>query len=482
MQDPGCRMQDEKRRNSHHEGSGTGRRLEIGMDVKGKKVTVIGLGKSGSSAAKWLARHGADVTVSEIKEAGELDSNLLRELRGLGVKLEAGGHRRETLCISDFIVISPGVPLDMTPLLEARKAGIPVIGELELASRGMDIPILAVTGTNGKSTVTALLGALVRNAGYETFVGGNIGTPLIDYLAEGRKADYAVVEVSSFQLDTAERFSPHVAILLNITPDHLDRYPDYEAYEESKLSIFRNQGKNGFAVLNDDDTRLSSFTPGGPAVLRYGMKKRENRHAWVEDRILRILSPDGRESSFDLKDFALPGAHNIGNLMAAVLAGTALKIAPKAIAETIASFRALPHRMEPAGRFREISFYDDSKATNVDSALRAVLSFKNPVVLIAGGRHKGADYEPLVKGAKDRVRKAVLIGEAGPLIADSLKGEIPFEFARDMKDAVARSFAAAKTGDVVLLAPACSSFDMYTDYAHRGRVFKQAVEDLRGGK
>ncbi|RJR48532.1 MAG: UDP-N-acetylmuramoyl-L-alanine--D-glutamate ligase [Desulfobacteraceae bacterium] len=452
------------------------------MDVQGKKVTVIGLGKSGYSAAKWLARHGAEVTVSDIKEKGALDPNLVRDLTSVGVKLETGGHRRDTFCHSDFIVVSPGVPLDMPPLAEAREAGIPIIGELELASRGMDIPILAVTGTNGKSTVTELLGALVRKAGYRVFVGGNIGTPLIDFPAEGGKADYAVVEVSSFQLDTAEKFSPHVAILLNITPDHLDRYPDYEAYEQSKLSIFRNQGKNGFAILNDDDARLSSFTPRGPAVLRYGMRRKEHRHAWVEDKMLCALSLDAKENAFDLKDFALPGAHNIENLMAVVLAGMALKIESKVIQETIVSFRALSHRMEPAGRFRGVSFYDDSKATNVDSALRAVLSFESPIVLIAGGRHKGADYGPLVKGAKDRVRKAVLIGEAGPLIAESLKGQVPFEFARDMKEAVARAFAAAKAGDVVLLAPACSSFDMYTDYAQRGRVFKQAVEGLRGGK
>lgn len=451
------------------------------MDVKGKKVTVIGLGKSGSSAAKWLARQGAEVTVSDTKEAGELDPNLVAGLTSLGVKLESGGHRHDTFLLSDIIVISPGVPLDIAPLTDARREGIPILGELELASRGIDIPILAVTGTNGKSTVTSLLGALIRSAGYETFVGGNIGTPLIDYVADGRNADFAVVEVSSFQLDTAERFSPHVALLLNITPDHLDRYPDYEAYERSKLSIFRNQGRGGFAILNDDDRRLSSFNPAGPSVLRYGMERRENRKAWIENKTLRARSLDGGDVSFDLKDFALPGKHNLENLMGVVLAGMALQIESHVIQDTIRSFRSLPHRMELAGRFRGVSFYDDSKATNVDASLRAVQSFENPIVLIAGGRHKGADYGPLVRGAKGRVRKAVLLGEAGSLIAGSFEGEIPFEFARDMKDAVARAFSAAGAGEVVLLAPACSSFDMFTDYAHRGRIFKQAVEDLRGG-
>jgi UDP-N-acetylmuramoylalanine--D-glutamate ligase len=303
----------------------------------------------------------------------------------------------------------------------------------------------------------------------------------MDYVADGRKADFAVVEVSSFQLDTAERFSPHVALLLNITPDHLDRYPDYEAYEQSKLSIFRNQGRGRFAVLNDDDQRLSIFEPAGPSVLRHGMERRKNRQAWIEGKSLCARSLDGKDISFDLTDFALPGKHNLENLMGVVLAGMALQIEPRVIQDTIRSFRSLPHRMEQAGRFRGVSFYDDSKATNVDAALRAVLSFENPIVLIAGGRHKGADYGPLVRGAKGRVRKAVLLGEAGPLIADCFEGEIPFEFAGDMKDAVARAFSSARADDVVLLAPACSSFDMYTDYAHRGKIFKQAVEDLRGG-
>lgn len=450
------------------------------MDVQGKKITVIGLGKSGFSAAKWLSRQGADVTVSDVKEAGELDPGVTGELVRLGVTLQTGGHGRETLLGSDLIVVSPGVPHDMEPLSAARSRGIPILGELELASRWIDIPLLAVTGTNGKSTVTSLLGSLVRNAGYKTFVGGNIGTPLIDYVADGEKADFAVVEVSSFQLDTAERFSPHIALLLNITPDHLDRYRGYEEYERSKLSIFRNQGPGHFAILNDDDERLSRFEPSGPAVLRYGMEHRENRHAWVEGDRLLALGMDGKRVPFDLKDFALPGRHNRENLMGVVLAGMALGIEHGVIRETIRSFRGLPHRIERVGRFKGVSFYDDSKATNVDAALRSILSFEGQVVLIAGGRHKGADYGPLVSAAKGRVRKAVLMGESTSLMAEAFRGEVPFELAQDMQDAVSRAFSSARRDDVVLLAPACSSFDMYRDYAQRGRVFRQAVEELGG--
>jgi UDP-N-acetylmuramoylalanine--D-glutamate ligase len=268
--------------------------------------------------------------------------------------------------------------------------------------------------------------------------------------------------------------------LLNITPDHLDRYPSYEEYEKSKLSIFRNQRTGQFAILNDDDPRLSRFEPSGPAVLRYGTDKKENRQAWVEGNMLVARGADGKVHSFDLSDFALPGRHNRENLMSVTLAGLALAIDPGIIQKTIGSFRGLPHRIELVGRYKGVSFYDDSKATNVDAALRSILSFAGQVVLIAGGRHKGADYGPLVRVGKGRIRKALLLGESRSLMAGSFEGEIPFEFAGDMQEAVDRAFSSAQSDDVVLLAPACSSFDMYRDYAHRGQVFKKAVEDLRG--
>lgn len=452
------------------------------MEVQGKRVTVIGLGRSGFSAAKWLRRQGAEVLVSDLKMERDLDSHMVRELRGIGVSLETGGHRPEAFLQCDLIVISPGVDQDQTPFRMARSRGIHVLGEMELASRWIKTPILAVTGTNGKSTVTSLLGSLVEHGGNRVFVGGNIGTPLMDYLIQGQRADYAVVEVSSFQLDTMETFSPHIALLLNITPDHLDRYADYAAYQKSKLSIFRNQGPRQFAVLNDDDERLSGFRPpGGPMVLRYGMEYREGRHLWKEGKRLVARISDGTTHHFELQDYALPGVHNIQNLMGAVLSALVLGIEPEPIRETIRSFRSLPHRVERISVFKGVSFYDDSKATNLDAAVKSILSFDCPIVLIAGGRHKGADYAPLARVAKGRVRNAVLLGESRRLIADSFKGEIPWEFADDMQDAVARAFASARHGDVVLLAPACSSFDMYRDYAHRGNVFKNAVERLRAG-
>ena len=401
------------------------------MELRGKKIMVIGLGKSGISAATWLSRQGAEITVSDLKRAEELDSGLKGELERLGVKLETGGHRPATLLGSDLIVISPGVPHDQEPLRAARAQGIPVIGEVELACRFIEAPILAVTGTNGKSTVTTLLGSLVRNAGHRVFVGGNLGTPLIDYVAGGEKADYVVVEVSSFQLDTIEKFDPHVALLLNITPDHLDRYPSYTAYEESKFRVFENQKPGQFAILNDDDERLRRYNPPpGPTVLRYGMERRDRRQAYLEGKKLVVELREGTRHSFDLRDFLLPGIHNLENLMASVLAGSALGIDPKVIQETIRSFRGLPHRIEHVGRVGHVTFYDDSKATNVDAALRAVQSFDSPVVLIAGGRHKGGDYGPLVRAAKGKVHKGRAPGGVEGSHGRFLQGRDPFRVCR----------------------------------------------------
>jgi UDP-N-acetylmuramoylalanine--D-glutamate ligase len=447
-----------------------------------KKVLVVGLGKSGLSVVRYLVRAGALVTVSDTKKETDLEPGMVQEMRNLGVTLETGGHTIDTFIRAERIVVSPGVPLDLAPLAAAKEKGIPVTGEMDLAVQIIHTPIVAVTGTNGKSTVTAFLGSLLQNAGHKVFVGGNIGTPLIDYAAGGSKADVAVVEVSSFQLDTMEGFSPLVAVLLNISPDHLDRYPNYEAYVQSKLKIFKNQVSGDFAILNDDDEILSSFAPQRDvSVLRYGLKKKDHRLAFVEGKGIRAGLPGKESHLFDLQKCALPGKHNVENMLAAVLAGLALNVEPPVIQHTMDQFQGLPHRLELSGRIREVDFYDDSKATNVDAAIRSIASFDRPILLIAGGRHKGGDYAPLVRVAKGRVKKAFLMGESKPLMAEAFEGRIPFATAGDMQDAVTKAFSVAKPHDVVLLAPACSSFDMFTDYAHRGRAFKEAVEGLRHG-
>jgi UDP-N-acetylmuramoylalanine--D-glutamate ligase len=384
---------------------------------------------------------------------------------------------------ADLIVLSPGVSHEIDPVRAARQADIPVIGEMELAAAVIDIPIVAVTGTNGKSTTTAFVGAMFQNAGVQAFVGGNIGTPLIDYMREGHRADVAVVEVSSFQLDTMATFTPRVALLLNISPDHLDRYPGYEDYVAAKLKIFENQGAEHYAILNDDDERLASFHPQRTGtVLRYGLHERPGRQAYIRGRRLRASLPGGDTYLFDLTKFKLPGRFNLENLMGAVLGGLVSDVPPAAIQATIDTFTGLPNRLERIARIEGIEFYNDSKATNVHAASKSVVSFESPLILIAGGRDKGGSYLPLVEAAEGRVRRAILLGEARDLLADAFNARIPFAYAQDMTDAVSQAFSAAAPGDVVLLAPACSSFDMFSDYAQRGAAFRAAVERLGHGK
>ena len=450
--------------------------------VSKKKVLVVGLGVSGLWAARWLAGQGADVTVSEIKAETDIDPGLLKGIRELGVTLETGGHRRGSFLSAEMIIVSPGVPHNIELLGAAVKKGVSVMGELELASRLIDTPMIAVTGTNGKSTVTTFLGFMLENAGLEVFVGGNIGRPLMEYAGGERKAEYVVVEVSSFQLDTIETFCPFVSMVLNISPDHLDRYPHYEAYVQSKQKIFSNQGPGQYVILNDDDSALCSVHPSsGASVLRYGLEKKEGRHAFIEDkRITACL--DGMETNyFSFDSVSLRGEHNLENLLAFVLCGLTLGISAPVIQKAIDEFKGLSNRLEWVAESNGVVFYNDSKATNVDAAVRAVMSFDQPLILIAGGRHKGADYTALVRAARGRVKRAIFLGEARDLLATSFEGILPFSLAGDMEEAVFKAYSMAERGNVVLLAPACSSFDMFSDYSHRGRTFGAAVERLVSG-
>ncbi|MFC1863732.1 UDP-N-acetylmuramoyl-L-alanine--D-glutamate ligase, partial [Thermodesulfobacteriota bacterium] len=336
--------------------------------------------------------------------------------------------------------------------------------------------------TNGKTTSVSLLGSMIERAESKVFVGGNIGTPLMEYAAGEKKADYAVVEVSSFQLDTIEQLCPEISMILNISPDHLDRYPDYEAYVGSKLRIYQDQKKEQFTIFNDDDERLARTKPKGPVtVLRYGWEPRKERHAYMQGDRLVAKIPGKEESIFFTEKYKLPGKHNIENLMGVVLAGLVLDLSPDAIQGTIDTFRGLSHRMELVGTIEDVDFIDDSKATNVDAASRAVSGFDRPLILISGGRHKWGDYSPLVKVSEGKVKKVILLGEAKDIMADSFKDLIPYSFAESMEDAVSQAFSASEAGDVVLLAPACSSFDMFSDYGHRGQVFREAVKRLNNG-
>ena len=443
------------------------------------KVVVVGLGVSGFWTALWLAKQGAEVTVSEVKSKIDLAPGIYEQIAKLNVCVETGGHRRETFLNAEMIIVSPGVPHDIEPLVAAAKKGIPVVGELELASRLIDIPVIAVTGTNGKSTVTTLLAFMLERTGSKVFVGGNIGTPLMAYVAGKDRADYAVLEVSSFQLDTVQSFSPVASLILNISPDHLDRYPDYESYAQSKLKILERQGPGDFCVLNDDDPKLSLVRPlSGVRVLRYGLEKKEGRQAFIRDDMIEVCLSGITKRSFSFKSFSLQGRHNLENLLGAVLTGFALGIEAHVIEKSIAEFKGLPHRLEQIAEIGGVLFYNDSKATNVDAAVRSVRSFDQALILIAGGRHKGSDYTPLVRAARSKVKRGIFLGEARELLASSFEGVVPFSIAEDMEEAVSIGLSWAKPGDVVLLAPACASFDMFSDYSHRGRVFRTAVERL----
>ncbi len=449
---------------------------------KGRKVLVVGLGKSGLAAANWLAHQGARVTVSEAQDESAFDRRLLAELSRDGIELEFGDHRPGGFLAADLIVVSPGVPLDIKPLVEASKRGVPMVGELELAWTYLRTPSIAVTGTNGKSTVVKLIGEMLSRSGRRVFVGGNIDFPLTDYIGGAQDANYVVLEISSFQLDTVETFSPLVSLILNISPDHLDRYADYESYVRSKERIFGNQGPGQTLILNDNDPVLKELEPkGGPRVYRYGMEREEGRQGFLEDGRVVVRLPGQGRLTFNLDRFNLPGIHNQANVMAAILGALVIGTPPAAIQEGIDGFKGLPHRIELVDTIGGVAFYNDSKATNIDAAIKSITSFSRPVMLIAGGRHKGSDYLPLVNAAKGRVKDAVFMGESSTLLANAFNGTIPWSQVRSMDDAVNRAYDRAQEGDVVLLAPACSSFDMFRNYQHRGLAFQEAVRRLRDG-
>jgi UDP-N-acetylmuramoylalanine--D-glutamate ligase len=451
-------------------------------DLSGKRVLVVGLGDSGVSTARWLVKQGSQVTVSERRTDSELDKDVLAELSGSGVVLELGGHKEKTFLRSDLIVVSPGVPVGIEPLVQVGGKGVPIVGEIELAGRYLKTPCLAVTGTNGKSTVVTLIGEIIRRSGRKVFVGGNIGNPLINYIGGKQEADYVVLEISSFQLDTTRTFSPLLALILNISPDHLDRYEDYNAYAGSKERIFANQGPGQVLILNDDDPRLRGLHPeNGAALYKYGLEKGSGRHAYLMDGDIVTELPGRDTVSFNPDGFALPGDHNKANLMAAILTSLFIEIPPGRIQEAVDHFEGLPHRIEFVDTVKGVGFYDDSKATNIDSAIKSINSFSKPIILIAGGKHKGSDYLPLVKAASRSVKAAVFIGEASCLLAKAFGNTISWRKAENMIDAVSIAFDQASEGDVVLLAPACSSFDMFKDFKHRGAVFKESVGKLKDG-
>jgi UDP-N-acetylmuramoylalanine--D-glutamate ligase len=449
------------------------------LPLDGRRVTVVGLGQSGLAAARFCARRNARVTAIDAAPAERLAPEV-QALQTLGVALALGGHAPEALATADLVVLSPGVPHTLPELEAVRRRGVPVVGEIELAAGFVHAPILAITGTNGKTTVTELAGRMLQASGTTVFVGGNIGRPLADFIDSGQKAQWLVLEISSFQLDTAERFHPQVAVALNVTPDHLDRYPDMAGYAAAKLRIFRNQGHEDTAVINAADPYLKQAAASFAArrLCFNGTLAGCAGQARLEGDALTLATPLGPAVQLDLAHFAPSGQHNRENAAAAALACLAAGATADGLQRALNEFRGLPHRLSFVRRVNGVAFYDDSKATNVDATIRALESFQAPVVLILGGRDKGGGYAALAPLVRQRVRALILLGEAAPLIAADLGQLAPTSRAADMGQAVTQAAAAAQPGDVALLAPACSSFDMYASYHERGEDFCRHVQRL----
>ena len=448
----------------------------MAVELRDKRVLIVGLGRSGMAAARFVKSRGARVTVSDSKTLEELKDEIPR-LLDEGFAVETGRHAERTFENQDLIVVSPGVPLDALPLRGAL--GEKVIGEIELAAQFFPGRIVAITGSNGKTTTTALTGEVVRNGGFPTLVGGNIGTPAISLVAEATEDTVAVLEVSSFQLETIRTFRAHIAAVLNITPDHLDRHGTLAAYRDAKARIFENQKASDFAVLNADDPSCVELETRTRAQVFWFSRKREpNQGAYVsEDRIF-FRDATGRREIMPVEEISLRGAHNLENVLAAVSMGVLSDVEPGRIRKAVREFRAVEHRLEYVTSIRGIEYYNDSKATNVDATIKALESFPANVRLILGGKDKASDYRQLNDLLRQRVKCVYTIGAAAEKIESQIQGATEVVHAETLENAVRRAAEAGQSGDIVLLAPACASFDQFRNYEHRGQVFKEAVRSL----
>ncbi len=450
------------------------------MELKDKRVLVVGLGKSGVASALFLKERGARVTVSDARSGDDLRDEI-PALLDHGIIVETGGHGERTFRGQDLIVVSPGVPVDSPLLAQARSLGETVIGEIELAAWFLRGPIVAITGSNGKTTTTSLTGEILTAGGLPTLVGGNIGTPAISLAAQAKPDSVIVLEVSSFQLETIQTFRPRVAVVLNVTPDHLDRHRTFEAYVDAKARMFENQQGTDFAVLNEDDPTCVTMAARTRAkVFWFSRKKEVKQGARVQGG--NILFRDGAEKEaqreiMQVSEVPLKGAHNLENVLAAICAGALMGCAPEKIRQAVRDFKAVEHRLEFVATIRGVEYYNDSKATNVDATIKALESFPANIHLILGGKDKGSDYSVLNDLLRQRVKRVYTIGAAAAKIESQIKG-VEVVRAETLENAVRKANAVAEAGDMVLLAPACASFDQFKNYEQRGQVFKEVVRGL----
>jgi UDP-N-acetylmuramoylalanine--D-glutamate ligase len=447
------------------------------IELAGKKVLVVGLARTGIATALFCAERGARVTATEMRPEEEI-AECAAKLRAAGVALELGGHRAETFAEQDLIVPSPGVSPTMAALAAARAIGVPVWSEIELAWRFLRGRLICITGSNGKTTTTSLIGHILETAHLPVQVAGNIGTPLISRVDLTSDSSFTVVEASSFQLESIVAFRPDIAVLLNVTPDHLDRHGSMEAYGRAKARMFENQTEDDAAVINADDQVAPQYAPGVPRVYWFSRTKHVASGCYLRGEEV-VFRSDGVESVLlERKVIGLRGTHNIENVLAAATAARLAGAEPAAIAEGVRTFAGVEHRIEYVATISDVEYFNDSKATNVDATLKALDAFPGNVLVILGGKDKGSDFGILRQALRSRARLALLIGAAADKIEQQLGGVVPVERAETMDRAVELAARRARPGDVVLLAPACASFDQFENYEQRGRVFKQLVREL----
>ena len=447
------------------------------FELRGKRVLVIGLARTGLATALFCAARGANVTATDARPESEI-GEAIAPLRTAGVRLELGGHLEDTFLEQDLIVPSPGVPADAPLLQAARDKGVTIWSEVELADRFVRGRLIGITGSNGKTTTTSLVEHILKNAGFSTILAGNIGTPLIARVEQTSDDTICVVELSSFQLELIETFRPNISVFLNLTPDHLDRHHTLEAYGRAKARIFENQTEADSAILNADDPATTPLAPAKPHLYWFSRKQRVAQGAFVRGNEI-VFRHDGREEAvLSLKEIPLPGAHNVENVLAAVAATRLAGAEPAAIAKGVRSFAGVEHRLEFVAEIGGVRYYNDSKATNVDATLKALDAFPGRILIILGGKDKGSDYTALQKPLREKAILALLIGAAAEKIENQIAGSVAIEHAGTIERAVEIASHAARPGDIVLLAPACASFDQFQNYEHRGRVFKDLVHQL----
>jgi UDP-N-acetylmuramoylalanine--D-glutamate ligase len=449
------------------------------LDLNKKRVLVVGLGRSGVASALFLKSRGARVTVSDAKSEDQLPDEI-PALLDQGIAVETGGHGERTFQNQDLIVVSPGVPVDSQALNQARALGAPVIGEIELACEFLPGRIVAITGSNGKTTTTTLIGEILAKSGVKTLVGGNIGTPAISLVPEATAETAVVLEVSSFQLETIRSFHPAITVVLNVTPDHLDRHRTFAAYVNAKARIFENQTSDDFAVLNaDDPTCVEMAARTRAQVFWFSRKNLVEKGAFVKDAQLTFRRDNSDFDIMPVAEVLLKGAHNVENVLASICAAALMGCDPVRIRDAVRQFKAVEHRLEFVATAQGVDYYNDSKATNVDATIKALESFPANVHLILGGKDKGSDYTLLNELLRERVKCVYTIGAAAEKIESQIRGPKQVVSSGTIESAVRQASDSAVPGDIVLLAPACASFDQFQNYEHRGRVFKELVRALK---